>query len=93
MRESSSVGFSYSPGSMTVLLGQTQEASVLGHIVMVGVGMSRMGMGGMGITAVVGGGGMRYPRICGIASVRGVQVAHLRWRRVGRMGRMGRMVN
>lgn len=67
-----------SPGTVAgVLLGQPEETAVLGHVVVVGVGVGRMGVRCVGIGTIVGR--MRHPRIGGVAGVRrgAIQVANL----------------
>jgi len=60
-----------------VLLGQPQKTAVLGHVVVVGVGVGGMGVGCVGIGTIVGR--MGDPRIGGVAGVRrrAIQVANL----------------
>jgi len=72
------LGGTDSPGSVAgVLLGQPQKTAVLGHVVVVGVGVGGMGVGCVGIGTIVGR--MGDPRIGGVAGVRrrAIQVANL----------------
>lgn len=67
---------------MAVLLGQSQQATVLGHVVVVGVRVGRMSMGRVRVGTIVRGCCVRHPRIGSVAGVRrgAVQVANLRRR-------------
>lgn len=64
---------------MAVLLGQSQQATVLGHVVVVGVRVGRMRMGRVRVGTIVRGCCVRHPRIGSVAGVRrgAVQVANL----------------
>lgn len=62
-----------------ILLGQPEQASVLGHVVVVGVGVGCVRVRRVGIGTIVSRRRMRHPRIGGIAGVRrrAIQVANL----------------
>lgn len=64
---------------MAVLLGQSQQAAVLGHVVVVGVRVGRMRMRRVRVGTIVRGCCVRHPRIGSVAGVRrgAVQVANL----------------
>lgn len=64
---------------MAVLLGQSQQAAVLGHVVVVGVRVGRMRMRRVRVGTIVRGRCVRHPRISSVAGVRrgAVQVANL----------------
>lgn len=66
-----------------ILLGQPEQAAVLGHVVVVGMGVGRVRVRRVGIGTVVGC-RMRHPRIGGIPSVRRrtIQVANLQTDRI-----------
>lgn len=67
------------PCAVAVLLGQAQQAAVLGHVVVVGMRVGCMRMRRMRVGTIVRGCRMRHPGICGVASVCrcAVQVANL----------------
>lgn len=68
---------------MAVLLGQSQQASVLGHVVVVGVRVGRMRMRRVRVGTIVRGRCVRHPRIGSVAGVRrgAIQVANLQRQR------------